>query len=70
MSHYIEADFTTLMDQASSTAASYLYEAKQDIDKHLGDGYAAKNPALVHAAAARRPGPCLALRGDVDPVAC
>lgn len=45
----ITADYTTLMEQASMTANSYLLEAKERIDKAFGDGYAAKNPDLVSA---------------------
>lgn len=49
MSDYVEASFDTLMQQASMTAASYMSKAKSEIDEAFGDGYAAKNPALVAA---------------------
>jgi len=48
-SDYITASFTTLHEQTSMTAASYLASAKREIDETFGDGYAAKNPALVAA---------------------
>lgn len=49
MSDYITASFDTLFDQATSTTASYLATAKREIDRLFGEGYAAKNPALVAA---------------------
>lgn len=39
----------TLMRQASMTVDVYLSEAVERIDRRFGDGYAAKNPALVGA---------------------
>lgn len=48
-SDYITASFTTLHEQTSMTAAGYLASAKREIDEAFGDGYAAKNPALVAA---------------------
>lgn len=48
-SDYISASFDTLYQQASMTAAGYLVKAKREIDEAFGDGYAAKNPALVAA---------------------
>ncbi len=45
----ITADYTTLMEQASMTANSYLLEAKEKVDRAFGAGYAAKNPELVAA---------------------
>lgn len=35
------------MQQASQTVDDYLMEAIVFIDKHLGDGYAAKHPELL-----------------------
>ena len=49
MSHYIEGSFTDLMDDAKSTAGSYLRAAKREIDEVFGAGYAEKNPSLVAA---------------------
>ena len=48
-STYITASFDTLLKQASITANTYLINAKEDIDKTFGDGYAEKNPTLVAA---------------------
>jgi hypothetical protein len=45
----ITADATTLLRQASMTADEYLREAVTSIDRHLGEGYAAKHPALIAA---------------------
>lgn len=45
----ITADFDTLLRQASMTAEDYMRSAKRSIDETFGDGYAAKNPALVAA---------------------
>ena len=47
MSDYITANFDILLDQAPTTAAVYLRTAKREIDSLFGEGYAAKNPALV-----------------------
>jgi len=49
MPKHITADFHTLMDQAPGTAAVYLNEAIESIDKALGEGYAKRNPSLVGA---------------------
>ena len=49
MPQHITADFHTLMDQAPGTAAVYLNEAIESIDKAFGEGYAKKNPSLVGA---------------------
>jgi hypothetical protein len=49
MSDYITASFDTLLEQAPTTAAVYLRAAKREIDSVFGEGYAAKNPALVAA---------------------
>ena len=49
MSDRIEASFDTLMKQATRTADSYLGDAVRDIDRRLGEGYAAANPNLVVA---------------------
>jgi len=38
-----------LMKQAMMTAHDYMYDARYEIDKMFGEGYAAKNPALVAA---------------------
>jgi len=46
---FVEADFDTLLRQASMTAADYLANAQREIDNRFGDGYAAKNPNLVAA---------------------
>ena len=48
-SDYVEASFETLRQQAPEMVASYLRQAKKEIDLTFGDGYAAKNPALVAA---------------------
>lgn len=48
-SDYVTASFQTLYEQASMTAAGYLVKAKREIDEAFGDGFAAKNPALVAA---------------------
>jgi hypothetical protein len=48
-SDYVTASFDTLLNQASMTASDYLAKAKLEIDKAFGEGYAAKNPALVAA---------------------
>lgn len=45
----ITANYTTLLDQASGTADTYLREAVHNIDRALGDGYAAKHPELIAA---------------------
>ncbi|MEE5060485.1 hypothetical protein V2J93_16980 [Pseudomonas alliivorans] len=45
----ITADYTTLMDQASMTADSYMNTAKHKIDRTFGEGYAAKHPDLIAA---------------------
>ncbi len=45
----IEADYSTLLRQASATADDYLMNAIQDIDKRLGDGYAETHPDLIAA---------------------
>lgn len=45
----IEANFTTLMQQATDTTATYLMKAKREIDEVFGEGYAANNPALIAA---------------------
>ena len=37
------------MRQASMTVEEYLTSAIVRIDRHLGEGYAAKNPALIGA---------------------
>lgn len=47
MTQEISANFHTLMDQASGTAATYMGEAVDAIDHLFGDGYAKKNPQLV-----------------------
>ena len=46
---HITANAETLMRQASMTADEYLREAISRIDARLGEGYAAKNPALIGA---------------------
>jgi hypothetical protein len=46
---YITADTHTLMQQASMTADDYMGQAISRIDRHLGDGYAAKHPELIGA---------------------
>ena len=47
--HSIEADFDTLMRQASMTAHDYMLSARNSIDKLFGEGYAAEHPELVAA---------------------
>lgn len=47
MSDSIEADFDTLMRQASMTATDYLSAACTAIDDQFGEGHAKANPALV-----------------------
>lgn len=49
MSDYVTASFIELHEQAPMSAAHYLYSAKRNIDEVFGEGYAAKNPALVAA---------------------
>ena len=49
MSDYITASFDTLLQQSTMTAATYLIKAKREIDEVFGEGYAAKNPAIVSA---------------------
>ena len=49
MSIEITASPDTLMRQASMSAHDYMRAAKTETDKVFGDGYAAKNPALVGA---------------------
>lgn len=46
---YPTADATTLMGQASMTAHDYMLNAKHDIDKLFGAGFAAIHPDLVGA---------------------
>lgn len=46
----IQADLSTLLQQASMTAHDYLRNAIEDIDTTFGEkGYAAKHPELVGA---------------------
>ncbi len=45
----IRANFHTLMNQAPGTVGFYLTKAIDEIDRHFGDGYAKKNPALLGA---------------------
>ena len=45
----IEATYDTLMDQAASTADTYLMRAIESIDSHLGEGYAKAHPELIGA---------------------
>jgi hypothetical protein len=45
----IPADYTTLMRQAYMTADDYMLNAKHDIDKTFGEGYAKAHPELVAA---------------------
>ena len=45
----ITANYQTLLGQASGTADTYLREAIHNIDRALGDGYAAKHSELVAA---------------------
>lgn len=45
----IEANFMTIMRQASMTSDEFLREAIKNIDARLGAGYAAKNPQLIGA---------------------
>lgn len=45
----IMASPTDLLRQASTTADDYLRNAISNIDKLLGEGYAAKHPELVGA---------------------
>lgn len=47
MTDSIEADFTTLMRQASMTASEYMREACTEIDALFGEGFAKKHPELV-----------------------
>ncbi|RYG85096.1 MAG: hypothetical protein EON58_23435 [Alphaproteobacteria bacterium] len=47
--HSITASFDALLKQAPMTAHSYMLNARNDIDEMFGEGYAAKNPALVAA---------------------
>lgn len=42
-------DASQAMKQAMMTAHDYMNSARYDIDKMFGEGYAAKNPALVAA---------------------
>lgn len=43
----IEASYNTLVDQASTTVAGYLWQAERMLNERFGDGYAYSNPALV-----------------------
>jgi hypothetical protein len=43
----VEANFHTLMDQASGTAETYFSRAIKSIDGEFGDGYSANHPELV-----------------------
>ena len=43
----IEADATTLMNQASMTASTYFQKAIEDIDNVFGEGFAKANPQLI-----------------------
>jgi hypothetical protein len=45
----IEADYDTLLRQATMTAHDYLLHAIADIDKVLGKGYAKDPPELIAA---------------------
>lgn len=45
----ITAGWTTLLEQASMTADTYLREAIRRIDDQLGKGYARDHPELVAA---------------------
>lgn len=45
----ITASPQTLMDQAPKTVVGYMQDAVRYIDSEFGEGYAAKNPALVAA---------------------
>ncbi|WP_035183313.1 hypothetical protein [Achromobacter xylosoxidans] len=45
----ITASFDSLMDDAQSTATTFLGTAKRRIDEIFGSGYAAANPQLVAA---------------------
>ena len=43
----ISADFTTLHDQAKTTAQAYFRYAIESIDREFGEGYSKKHPDLV-----------------------
>lgn len=45
----ITYDFEALLRQAPDAASYYLEKAIQEIDYHLGEGYAAKHPELIIA---------------------
>jgi hypothetical protein len=45
----IEADYDTLLRQATMTAHDYMLHAVADIDKLLGKGYAKDHPELIAA---------------------
>lgn len=45
----ITTDYDTLVGQASGTAFDYMVEAKKNIDRTFGEGYAVKHPELVAA---------------------
>jgi len=49
VSDYITASFDTLLQQSTMTAATYLAKAKREIDETFGEGYAAKNSAVLAA---------------------
>ena len=47
MDDQITADFSTLLEQASMTAHTYMCSAVRDIDQCFGDGYSSEHPELV-----------------------
>jgi hypothetical protein len=49
MSTIVSAEPETLMRQASMTAHTYLFAARESIDQCFGDGYAEEHPQLVAA---------------------
>ena len=49
MNYYEQPTADTLMRQAAYTASHYMCSAKEDIDRHFGEGYAEDHPELVGA---------------------
>jgi hypothetical protein len=49
MSDTVSANWTTLLNQAAYAPHLYMTQAKENIDKLFGEGYAKQNPQLVAA---------------------
>lgn len=43
----VDLDFSELAQQAPSTVVGYARQIISDMDKHLGEGYMKRNPALL-----------------------